>query len=63
MYILEGFNSSMFRCLQFGKSVGSKLADILVHNLNERGGAIPGDIHQLRVELPLIGAPAPAKTG
>ena len=32
-------------------------------HLNERGGAIPGDIRQLRVELLLTGAPNPAKTG
>ena len=32
-------------------------------HLNERGGAIPGDIRQLRVELLLTGAPTPAKTG
>ena len=30
-------------------------------HLNERGGAIPGDIRQLRVELFLTGAPTPAK--
>ena len=32
-------------------------------HLNERGGAIPGDIWQLMVELLLTGAPTLAKTG